>query len=86
MRKDRTRIRTRTIDGPKFRKGLSPLLVIELHFLPPQRELRAQAVTVVFWVNSLVMSHQKSTSLVMRERKAWTAVSLCKFFSLKIGG
>ena len=30
------------------------------------------------------MSHQKSTSLVMRERKAWTAVSLCKFSSLKI--
>ena len=86
MRKGKTRIQIHTIDGRKFCRGQSSLLVIETHFLLPLQELRALVARGVHLVNSLVMSRRSSTSLVMRRRKVLTAFPLYKFFTLKIGG
>ena len=86
MRKGTTPIPIHTIDGRKFCRGQSSLLVIETHFLLPLQELRALVVIVAHRANSLVMSQRSSTSLVMRRRKVLTTFPHYKFFTLKIGG
>ena len=86
MRKGTTRIPIHTIDGRKFCRGQSSLLVIETRFLLPLQELRALVVIGVQQKNSLVMSQRSSTSLVMRRRRVLTTFPHYKFFSLRIGG
>jgi hypothetical protein len=86
MRKGTTWIPIHTIDGRRFGKVQSSLLVIETHLSLPLQELRALVVIVVYRVSSLVMSQGSSTSLVMRRRNVLTTFPHYKFFSLKTGG
>ena len=86
MRKNTTRILRHTIDGRKFCRGQSSLLVIETHFLLPLQELRALVTREVHLTDSLVMSQRSSASLVMRRKKVLTTFPHYKFFTLKIGG
>ena len=81
-----TPIPIHTIDGRKFCRGQSSLLVIETHFLLPLQELRVLVARGVHLANSLVMSRRSSASLVMRKRKVLTTIPHCKFFTLRIGG
>ena len=86
MKKGTTQIPIHTIDGRKFCRGQSSLLVIETHFLLPLQELRALVARGVHRTDSLVMSRRSSASLVMRKRKVLTTIPHCKFFTLRIGG